>query len=258
LVQPKNLSDRKIDRINTDDPRVKDLLNDVKPADNMKDFSQGIRQYTLTKSLSQKDIMFKRSEGMLVDFCNRFDVASTVRAKDLGLSASASDKIFKFIEQEQLAEKFSLNLTGGRGKTSKFYTLTTKGYDVISRTPPKQSGGTGVVHFFLCRYLKKYLPQKGFSDLVIEKNIGGKQIDVFGVYETLKIGIEICCSTLKTEHLNFSKDKDYCDLVIITTPDKKTKIKLERELYKKIEPSKKLKTCIVHELLNQPEKIILN
>jgi hypothetical protein len=262
LVQPKNLSESKIDKINADDQRVKDLLSDVKPAGNMDhlvlSFSQGIHQYTFdAKPESRQNLMFKKSEGMLVDFYNRFDIASTVRAKDLGLSASASDKIFKYIEQEQLAEKFSLNLTGGRGKTSKFYTLTLKGYEAISKTPPKKSGGTGAMHFFLERYLKKHLPSKGFSDLVIEKNIGGKQIDVFGIYATLKIGIEICCSTLKTEYLNFQKDKDYCDLVIITTPDKKTKARLDKELYKNIEPCRKLKTCVVHELLNQPEKIIL-
>ena len=56
--------------------------------------------------------------------------------------------------------------------------------------------------------------------------------------------------------INVHKDIDKCDLVIITAPDKKTKIKLDAELYKKVESSKKLKTCVVHELLNHPEKII--
>jgi len=261
LVAPKNISERQIDKINAEDPRVRDLLSDVKPAGNIDhpvlDLPQGIRRYTIdTKPESHKDQMSEKSEDMLMDIFNRFDVASTVRANDLGLSASSADKVFKYIEQEQLAEKFSLNLTGGRGKTSKYYSLTQKGYDVLSKTPPKRSGGTGAMHFFLCRYLKKYLPRKGFSDLEIEKSTGSKRIDVFGVYETLKIGIEICCSTVKTEYINFQKDKEYCDLVIITTPDKKAKARLEKELYKKIEPDRKLKTCVVHELLTHPERII--
>lgn len=262
FVKPKNLSDSKIDEINAKDQRVKDLLRDVKSADNMDhpvlDLPQGIRRYTTdTKPESHKNQKFEKSKDMLLDIFNRFDIASTARASDFGLSASAADKIFKYIEREQLVDVIRLNLTGGRGGTSKFYVLTSKGYDAIAKKQPKQSGGTGAMHFFLERYLKKYLPGKGFSELVIEKNIGGKRIDVFGIYETLKIGIEICCSTMRTEYLNFQKNRDYCDLVIITAPDKKIKAKLDSELYKKIEPSKKLKTCVVHELLNQPEKIII-
>ena len=45
-----------------------------------------------------------RTIDMLSDFYNRFDVSSTKRAKDLGLSASASDKIYKELERDQLAE----------------------------------------------------------------------------------------------------------------------------------------------------------
>ena len=264
LVKPKNLSEHQIDKINAEDPRVRDLLSDVKPANSQDQlivgFSKNLHELPSDNELgSHDDRMFEKSEGMLMDIYNRFDVASTVRAKDLGLSASAADKIFKYIEREQFAEKFSLNLSGSRGGTSKFYSLTIpKGYEAISKKPPKRSGGTGAMHFFLERYFKKHLPQKGFQDLEIEKNLGGKRIDIFGIYETLKIGIEICCSTMKTEYLNFQKDKDYCDLVIIATPDKKAKIKLDKELYKKIEPHRKLNTCVVHELLTQPEKIIIN
>ena len=61
---------------------------------------------------------------------------------------------------------------------------------------------------------------------------------------------------MKTEFINVQKDIDKCDFLIITAPDKKTKIKLDAELYKKVEPSKNLKTCVVHELINHPEKII--
>ncbi|MFH2059391.1 MAG: DUF87 domain-containing protein [Pseudomonadota bacterium] len=263
LVEPKNLSEGQIDNINANDPRVLDLMNDVKPAGDkdqlIASLPQSIPQYAISKeSESNTNKKFEQSKDMLLDIFNRFDVASTVRASDFGLSASAADKIFKYIEREQLVDVIRLNLTGGRGGTSKFYVLTTpKGYDAIFKTPPKKSGGTGTMHFFLERYLKKYLPGKGFSELTIEKNIGGKRIDVFGKYNELKIGIEICVSTIKTEFINFQKDKGLCDLVIITTPDKKTKTRLDSELIKKIEPSKKLKTCVVHELLNHPEKIII-
>ncbi len=263
FVKPKNLSESKLDGINANDQRIKDLLNRVKPANTFKntflEFSKSIPQYTITEEPESKtDPMFEKSKDMLLDIFNRFDVASATRASDFGLSASAADKIFKYIERERLVDVIRLNLTGGRGGMSKYYSLTNpKGYEAVSKTPPKKSGGTGAMHFFLERYLKKYLPGKGFSDLEIEKNIGGKKIDLFGKYEELKIGIEICISTMRTEFINFQKNENLCDVVIITTPDKKTKTNLDSELIKKIEPSKKLKTCVVHELLNHPEKIII-
>ena len=262
FIKPENVSDKQLDEINAEDQRIKDLLSKVKPAKTFEvtslDSSQRIPQYTLNnKPEAKKDHMFEKSKDMLLDIFNRFDVVSTARAFDFGLSASVSDKIFKYIEREQFVDVVRVNLTGGRGGTSKFYVLTNpKGYKAISRAPLKRSGGTGAMHFFLERYLKKHLPEKGFSELEVEKNIGGKRIDLFGKYEGLKIGIEICVSTMKTEFINVQKDIDKCDLIIITAPDKKTKIKLDAELYKKVESSKKLKTCVVHELLNHPEKII--
>jgi len=261
FVKPKNISEKKLDEANAKDQRVRDLLNRVKPVSasigTYLDFSQSIPQYTFNEEPAPKtDQMFEKSKEMLWDIFNRPDVTSTTRSADFSLSGSASDKIFKYIEQEQLVDVVRLNLTGGRGGTAKYYVLTSKGYDAISITPPKKSGGTGASHFFLEKFFEKHLPSKGFSDVEVEKNIGGKRIDVFGTYETLKIGIEICCTTMRTEYLNFQKDIDYCDLVIITTPDKKTKTQLDSELIKKIEPSKKLRTCVVHELLNHPEKII--
>lgn len=261
FVEPKNLSEKQLDKINAEDQRIRDLLGRVKPADTLKNTQlspQSIPQYTSNKEPESKlDHMLEASKEMLTDIFNRFDVSSTARAKDFGLSASAADKIFKYIEREQLVDVVQLNLTGGRGKTSKFFVLTNpKGYETISKTPPKKSGGTGSTHYFIERYLKKHLPQKGFSGLEIEKNIGGKRIDVFGVYEGLKTGIEICVSTIKTEYVNTQKDEGKCDFLIIVTPDKKTKDKLDRELYKKIEPNEKLTTCVIYELLNHPEKII--
>ncbi|MGD9161246.1 MAG: hypothetical protein PVG39_22725 [Desulfobacteraceae bacterium] len=193
---------------------------------------------------------------MLIDIYNRFDVVSTQRAKDLNLSGSSADRIFKYIEREQLAEVVKLNLSGARGGISKYYDLTKQGYEFILKDSPKKSGGTGSTHFFLERYLKKHLPEKGFSELEIEKNIGGKRIDIVGTYNGLRVGIEICVSTTRTEYINVHKGIDKCDILIITTPDKKSKDKLDNELSKKIEIDTKVKTCIVHELLNHPEMII--
>lgn len=261
LVKPENLSDRQLDKINSQDPRVHTLLSDVKSVHTTdQEFlspMNSIPRYTSEKESIQKHRMFKKSEGMLMDIYNRFDVSATQRAKDLSLSASSADLIFKFIEGYQLVENFSLNLTGRRGGSCKFYSLSIpKGHDAIGKKPPKRSGGTGAKHFFLERCFQKYLPLKGFESVEIEKNINGKRVDVFGVYKSLKIGIEICCSTFRTEHQNFLKDKDGCDLVVIAAPDRKTKAKLDKELKKKIGSHDKLKTCVVHELLTHPESII--
>lgn len=263
LVTPLNISETELDRLNETDPKVKDLLNDVRPAGNSSDSwveqIKGIPAYTMEDSTEKKpDKMLEKSLGILLDIFNRFDVPSTQRAKDFGLSASAADKIFKYIEREQLADPIRLNVTGGRGKTAKYYEPTKKGHKPINRTPPKKPGGTGPTHFFIQRYLKKHLAAKGFSNLEIEKNIGGKCIDLFGIFRELKIGIEICCTTIKTEHINVRKNQGKCDILIIATPDKKTKVKLEKELYRKVKPHKTLKTCVVYELLNHPEKIIKN
>ena len=105
-------------------------------------------------------------------------------------------------------------------------------------------------------FCKKHLPEKGFKELVIEKNMGGKRIDLFGKYNGLNVGIEVCCSTIKTEHINVQKDLGKCDVLIIATPDKKTKDKLDKEIYKKIDANEKVRTCVVHELLNDPEKLV--
>ena len=257
LVKPVNLSDEELDKVNAQDARIQDLLSRIKHVkaggDDLTD-APCIPGYT---DAVEPSTMPDKTQDMLLDIFNRFDVSSTKRAKDFGLSASASDRIFKYLERQQLVDVIRLNLAGGRGGTSKFYVLTNpKGYEAISKTPPKKSGGTGAMHFFLERYLKKHLPQKGFSGLEIEKNIDGKRIDIFGIYEGLKVGVEICVSTIKTEYLNVQKDKEKCDFLIIVTPDKKTKDKLDRELYKEIEPDQNLTICIVHELLNHPEKVI--
>jgi hypothetical protein len=193
---------------------------------------------------------------VLFDIYNRFDVTSTQRATDLGLSAQVSNKIYKYLEKDGFVEAIYLNLTGKRGGLSRFNIITKKGCELINKKPSKQSGGTGPIHHFIQLFYKKHLPSKGFKELVIEKNIGGKRIDIFGKYNGLNVGIEVCSSTIKTEHINVQKDLGKCDVLIIVTPDKKTKDKLDKELYKKIDTNEKVKTCVVHELLNDPENVI--
>lgn len=257
FIKPRNISEKELDEINAKDGRVRKLLSRVKVV-NQKQGEQVVEEVSEEKAEKQIDEGVRR---MLVDIADYFDETSTQRAKRLGLSGSASDKVFKTIEREQLAEVIRLNLSGSRGGMSKYYALTKKGYEAISEKPPKQSGGTGATHFFLERYLEKHLSEKGFSDLEIEKNIGGvggKRIDLWGKYDGLSVGIEICCSTMKTEHINVQKDIDKCDALVVVAPDKKTKGKLETALYQKIEQDPKLKTCVVHELLNAPENIISN
>ncbi len=255
FVKPENISESKLDSLNAKDKRIRELLSKIKIA-NGRTCPQILKNASKYTSVNTQDKNFENAKGMLFDIASRFDVPSAQRAKDFSLSGSSADKIFKYIQREQFAEAVKLNLSGARGGMSKYFMLTNHGYEAISKKPPKKSGGTGAMHFFLEMYLKKHLTKKDFTDLVIEKNIGKKRIDLFGIYNELKVGIEICCSTIKTEFINVQKDLDKCDVLIIVTPDKKSKEKLNRELYKKIKPNRKLKTCVVHELLNDSEKII--
>ena len=262
LVTPNNISESELDKINANDPRVRNLLAGIKHADDHQPTDRSTinlsHNPTSKEPEPNQNKSLERAKDLLRDIFNRFDIAATARATDFGLSASVADKLFKYIEREQYVDVVKLNLVGGRGGTSKFYSLTNpKGYETISKTPPKTPGGTGATHFFIQRYLQRHLTRKGFSDLTIEKKIGGKCIDLFGVYEGLKVGIEVCVSTFQTEHNNVRKDHDKCDFIVIVTPDKKTKMRLDQELYKKIKPSHNLTTCVVHEILNHPEKIIL-
>ena len=100
-----------------------------------------------------------KAKDLLLDIYNRFDVSSVQRAIDLGLNVGYSDKLYKIIEKEMLAEAIFLNLSGCKGGLAKFHWLTAKGLKVINKPVFKQgSGGKGSKHLFLQRYLKKYLP----------------------------------------------------------------------------------------------------
>lgn len=189
---------------------------------------------------------------MLTDIYNRFDVSSTQRARDLGLSAGSASRIYKRIEKMQFVEPISVNLTGRKGGLAKFHLLTEKGYRAIRKEPhPKYSGRKGAMHIFLQRYLKRHLPEVGFKEVKPEKEISGKRIDVFCKYNHLNIAIEICISTLKTEHINVLKGLERCDLVIVVCTDRKLKKKLEDTLKTKVQEKERFIVCYVHELLDK-------
>jgi len=92
------------------------------------------------------------------------------------------------------------------------------------------SGGKGSVHIFLQGFLAGHLKKNGYKQVEIEKEFEGKKIDLFCVKDEQKIGIEICISTQKTEHINIEKDKGKCDRLVIICLDNNEKKKLIDEL----------------------------
>lgn len=205
----------------------------------------------------EKDEFLEKVKDVLSDIYSRFYVSKTQRANDLELNSEFANKIYKWIEKVQFVEEIAINLTGKRGGLSKYHSLTKKGANYIGKEPAKRyAGGVGPKHFFIQRYLKKHLPALGFSEIKVEKELSGKRIDLFCNYGELKVAIEICVSTIKTEHLNAIKDLDKCDVLLIACPDKKTQNKLEKEIYKNIPKNPKIKICVVHELLNKPKELI--
>lgn len=245
-VKAKYISDKEIDRLNKNDEFIQSLIKDIKP------------RHKSEETTKRKEEVDDKIKDVLLDIYYRFDIASNQRAKDLGLSAQSSVDIYKLIEKEQFADPIHINLSGQRGGLSKYHLVTNRGANYIKKPPiERYSGGTGAKHIFLQKYLKKHLPDRGFKEIEIEKELSGKRIDLFCKYREQEIAIEICVSTIKTEYLNVKKDLDKCDLLLILCPDKKTKDKLEKELYQKIPKDPKINICIVHQLLNKPESQII-
>ena len=169
-------------------------------------------------------------EELLKDIHRKPFIPSVERAKLFGLNNDKSGRIYRQIENERLVEPILLNFTG-RGGQSKFFWPTEKGCRLIGKPKlPEGSGGKGSTHVFLQGYLAGYLKSKGYKQVEIEKNIEGKKIDLFCVKDDKKIGIEICVSTQKTEHINIEKDKDKCDRLIIVCLDNNEKKKLIEQL----------------------------
>lgn len=198
-----------------------------------------------------------QAKGALLDIYNRPFLTSTQRAKEMNMSAEASTKAYQYLEKNGHIEIVRLNLTGKRGGLSTYHVITKTGYAVLEKKPVKQSGGTGAKHFFLQQYLKQELVNKGFTEVSVEKELNGKRIDMFGIYMDYKIGIEVSCSTHKTEHENIKKDWDSCDRIIVVCPDKKAMEKVNKTLGEKINPEGKVAVCLVSELLNNTEAIVL-
>ncbi|MFH1014748.1 MAG: hypothetical protein V1762_02350 [Nitrospirota bacterium] len=168
-------------------------------------------------------------KDILNDIYYRPFVSSTERAYDLSLSSEKAKRIYRFIENECLAEPIALNLTG-RGGHSKFYCIIEKGYNLIQKPPkPEGSGGRGKEHIFTQNYLKEHLAKKGY-EAEIEREIEGKKIDLFCTKDGQKIAIEICVSTFKTEYINVIKDTGKCDRIVIVCADSNAKKKLLEEL----------------------------
>ena len=153
-----------------------------------------------------------------------------LRRDYLKFSNPKANRIFELIESERYAEPVYLNLSG-RGGHTKFFWPTDKGCKLIEKPKlPEGSGGKSSTHIFLQRFLSRHLKNKGYKQIEIEKEFEGKKIDLFCVKDEKKIGIEICVSTQKTEHINIEKDKGKCDRLIIVCLDNNEKKKLVEQL----------------------------
>jgi hypothetical protein len=153
-----------------------------------------------------------------------------LRRDYLKFSNAKANRIFELIEKEMYAEPVYLNLKG-RGGHTKFFWPTEKGCQIIGKPKlPEGSGGKGNTHIFLQGFLAGHLRKKGYKQVEIEKEFEGKKIDLFCVKDEQKIGIEICISTQKTEHINIEKDKGKCDKLILICLDNDEKKKLIEQL----------------------------
>jgi hypothetical protein len=157
-------------------------------------------------------------------------MSSELRCDYLKFNNTKANRIFELIEREMYAEPVYLNLKG-RGGHTKFFWPTEKGCQLIGKPKlPEGSGGKGNTHIFLQGFLAGHLKKNGYKQVEIEKEFEGKKIDLFCVKDEQKIGIEICVSTQKTEHLNIEKDKGKCDRLIILCLDNNEKKKLIEQL----------------------------
>lgn len=173
-------------------------------------------------------------------------ISSELRRDYLKFSKDKANRIYELIESERYAESVSLNLKG-RGGSSKFFWPTEKGCNLIEKQKLAEgSGGKGTTHIFLAGYLADFLKKNGCKSVEIEKDLGGKKIDLFCLKDAKRIGIEICISTFKTEHINIKKDKEKCDRLIIVCMDGNSKRKLIEEL-KGL--SKEVEVFALHEFL---------
>lgn len=174
-----------------------------------------------------KEILFVKE--ILNDIYHRTFISSTDRAYDFKLSTEKSKRIYRYIENEGYAEPIPLNLAG-RGGQSKFFWLTEKGCLFIQK-PMKQDGkgGRSSTHLFVQYFLKDFLGKKGY-EVEIEKQVQGKNVDLFCKRDEKNIAIEVCISTFSTEYLNVIKDFRGSERVILICLDSNASKKLIEEL----------------------------
>jgi hypothetical protein len=207
------------------------------------------RAYAVAKEEEKKERDDKRMEDVKDALRSIYSdpfISSELRRDYLRFSNPKANRIFELIESGRYAEPVYLNLSG-RGGHTKFFWPTEKGCELIGKPRlPEGSGGKSSTHIFLQRYLAWHLKKKGYKQIEIEKEFEGKKIDLFCVKDEKKIGIEICVSTQKTEHINIEKDKGKCDRLIIICLDNNEKKKLIEELG---ELAKDVEIYALHEFL---------
>jgi hypothetical protein len=158
-------------------------------------------------------------------------ISSDDRRDELHYSKEKVKRVYRFIEESSgFVQSIYLNLSG-RGGHSRFFWLTDKGYELIEKKKkPEYSGGKEKEHIFLQGYIAGHLKKRDYKEIEIEKEIEGKKIDLFCVKDDMKIAIEICVSTHKTEHINIEKDKGKCNRLVIVCLDNDSKKKLIEQL----------------------------
>ncbi len=180
---------------------------------------------------AREDEKTQTARDVLNDIYYKPFINSDDRRDDLHLSKEKAKGIYRFLEEiNGFVESIYLNLSG-RGGQSRFFWITEEGYEFIDKErKPEYSGGKEKEHVFLQGYIAGHLKKKSYKEVEIEKEIEGKKIDLFCIKDEKKIGIEICISTHKTEHINIEKDKGKCDRLIIVCLDNNEKKKLIEEL----------------------------
>lgn len=206
---------------------------------------------------SPKTVLILNSDekAFLYDIYNKPLLSITERYKSLGLSSGKGTRIVKSLISKDLCKIVEINL-GGRGGVSKFIEITKQGYDTIEIPALKYTRGTGFEHWFWQNKIAENLKKIDSTEIIIEKNLNDKFIDVLVEHvkdnKKTRIAIEISItSTPDNEKENIIKDLESgADFVIIACQrDKINDInKTIDSLEKKYE--EKVISCLLPQLLN--------
>lgn len=188
---------------------------------------RAVYKHNQEEKKDDKELLFVKE--VLSDIYHRTFITSTHRAYNFKLSTEKAQKVYWRIESEGYVEPVVLNLTG-RGGQSKFFWLTEKGCLFIQK-PMKQDGkgGRGSIHLFLQYYLRDFLRKRGY-EVEIEKQVEGKNVDLFCMRNGKNIAVEVCVSTFSTEYLNVIKDFRGSERVVLICLDSHASKKLIEEL----------------------------